>query len=344
MPEPYHNDDIKELVIRVPMKRLSSVQWWKSQKIDVVVLYSWAKPEYILVARAIHKAGIRLVLHLDMGRAYPPLWDKSISSICKRSFVFCRRVAADLARSKHMRYADIITATKIIQEEIRNRRFYGDAVADKFFECPTMIASHFKYEGQVKESTIVTCANWTAGNGVKRPEFLMACVDVLLQREQFAASKIEIYGKPTKQMLAWHEGLSAEERKRVRMYGFINNEDLVDINARAQISLCFSRHESLHIASLEALCSGCSIVVANRERLRIVRSYTENGCGSVTKEDTPESMAEAILDELAEWKAGARNPMDISRYWQNKCSACYVIPRILRAPCKISTESKYNPE
>ncbi|MBR5774692.1 MAG: hypothetical protein IKY42_00320, partial [Bacteroidaceae bacterium] len=65
MPLPYHDSDQREGIIRTEYKNLKSVSWWKSLGIDAVVLYSWGAPKYTLIARAIHKAGIKLVLHLD---------------------------------------------------------------------------------------------------------------------------------------------------------------------------------------------------------------------------------------------------------------------------------------
>ena len=66
MPLPYHDSDMPEHVIRTEYKNLTSVTWWKSLGIDALVLYSWGAPRYLPVARAVHKAGIRLIIHIPI--------------------------------------------------------------------------------------------------------------------------------------------------------------------------------------------------------------------------------------------------------------------------------------
>lgn len=55
MPLPFHEDDIREDIIRVPMEQLKSPDWWRTLKLDGVVLYSWGAPRYTAIARPLRR-------------------------------------------------------------------------------------------------------------------------------------------------------------------------------------------------------------------------------------------------------------------------------------------------
>jgi len=56
------------------MKELRSITWWKEQEFDQVILYSWGATRFTPIARAIKKAGIHLIVHLDMNTVIPSIW------------------------------------------------------------------------------------------------------------------------------------------------------------------------------------------------------------------------------------------------------------------------------
>ena len=64
--------------------------------------------------------------------------------------------------------------------------------------------------------------------------------------------------------------------------------------------------------------------------LRDVVWYTTKDSGTVAKEDTPESLADAILEELRQWEQGHRNPTAIAAAWQPFFLADKVMARIFR--------------
>ncbi|RYD37624.1 MAG: hypothetical protein EOP87_03200, partial [Verrucomicrobiaceae bacterium] len=72
MPGPRQADDDADL-IRTEYENLESAGWWKSQQLEGVVLYAWGSPRYRKVAKAIHDAGIFLVLNQDNGGLISPL-------------------------------------------------------------------------------------------------------------------------------------------------------------------------------------------------------------------------------------------------------------------------------
>lgn len=64
--------------------------------------------------------------------------------------------------------------------------------------------------------------------------------------------------------------------------------------------------------------------------LREVVWHTTGDSGTVAKEDTPESLADAILEELRQWEQGRRNPAAIAAAWQPFFHADKVMERIFR--------------
>lgn len=65
MPLPHHKGDLDLPLIRTEMENLRDSKWWKNLGIDCVVLYSWGAPKYTKIARAIKKAGLELMIHMD---------------------------------------------------------------------------------------------------------------------------------------------------------------------------------------------------------------------------------------------------------------------------------------
>ena len=104
---------------------------------------------------------------------------------------------------------------------------------------------------------------------------------------------------------------------------------LFDVYNSAKVPLCPSLYESSHIVSGEALCCGGSVVSACQPILLLdVVWYTTKDSGTVAREDTPESLADAVLEELRQWEQGHRNPAAFAAHWQPFFHADKVIEQI----------------
>ena len=328
MPLPFHEDDIREDIIRVPMEQLKSPDWWRTLKLDGVVLYSWGAPRYTAIARAIKKASIKLVIHLDGDgdffdelRQAPPTFFRRCRNLVVHSTI-------DFLRGRHLKLADAVTMSPPVAEMLRHRMFYGAAVADLVEVMPCPVSPHFTYDGRAKRRKVVCVGRWGAEDAIKDPELMMQASQLVVQKD--AAVVVEIYGRYGEQVAAWHAALPEEQRARILLKGFTPSIALKDVYCDAMASFCTSKKESTHIASAEALCCGCSVVMPARPALVIPRWYASKDCGTVAKEDTPESLAHAILEELRQWEQGRRNPAAIAAYWQPFFHADKVMERIFR--------------
>lgn len=317
MPLPAHADDLPcPDVVRVSPNRLRSAQWWRSQGLDAVVLYSWGDPRYTLVARAIRRAGIRLIIHFDSsGELHEHLQRSSNRAINQAKDYLINRL-----RALHLGYADYITTPAPCIGSFRNDSAYGERIAARCVEFPTPVNSCFRYDGGSKLPRIICTGSWQLP--VKRAGMLMRTLELLLDRHPGAA--VDICGRVTDEMLNWHTGLAHQDR--VTLHGMCNHEQLAALNNRASIALCTSESEGSHGASAEALCCGCSVVCPPRPLLRVVQWYTQQNSGTVAAQDTPEALCNALVQELEHWQLGTRNAAGIATAWQ----PCFGVESLLK--------------
>ena len=325
MPLPFHEDDIREDIIRVPMEQLKSTEWWRSLHLDGVVLYSWGAPRYLAIARAIKKAGVMLVLHLDTNGDFFLDAAPRRRSLATRLKEAVTHPLIDILRARHLGYADVITCAAPVGEAILHKPFYG-ALKGNFFPFACPVSPTMAYDGRPKEDRIIAIGRWDDVYQ-KRPEMLMGALAVLYERGCTAVT--EIYGNITDDLRAWHATLPLEMQSKVHLAGLVPNDMLYDVYNFAKVLLCPSLYEGSHNVSAEMLCCGGSVVCACQSvLLRDVVWYTTKDSGTVAKEDTPGSLADAVLEELRQWEQGHRNPAAIAAAWQPFFHADKVMTRI----------------
>ena len=309
MPLPAHTDDLAtENLLRVPQKKLSSPGWWRGLGVDGVVLYSWGDPRYLPVARAIRKAGLKLIIHFDSSGELHEHLSRPGSKLINKA----KDILINQLRSKHLGYAHFITTSGPCIEVLSKDSSYGAELAARCKGFPAPVSSCFQYHGAGKQPRIICVGSWHLP--VKRAGMLMRTIDALLQRHSSAL--VDICGPATPALQDWQANLPESARNRVQLHGFCNHDQLSKLYNRASVSLCTSESEGSHGASAEALCCGCSVVCPPRPLLSVVRWYTEKNSGTVSREDTPEALCSALLEELEKWQKGERSAADIAAAWQ----------------------------
>ena len=309
MPLPAHDDDIQTPeLLRVKRSSLISIPWWKAQNLDAVILYSWGDPRYTGIASAIHHAGCKLIIHFDSSGELHEHLQRSGSRLLNKT----KDKLINIIRKIHLGYADIITTSLPCIRNFKNDAAYGSAIADKCREFPTPVERCFRYDGRAKEARIICTGSWR--NPVKRTGVLMSTLHKTLAQHPLAHA--DICGPVTPELQHLHDQLPPGIRQRIHLHGFCRHEELKELYNRASISLCTSESEGSHAASAEALCCGCSIVCPPRPQLNVVRWYTSRCSGTVSAEDTPDSLCQALLSELENWNMGVRNATAISETWQ----------------------------
>lgn len=327
MPLPHHEDDLADApLMRVPMRQLRSAAWWRAQELDGVVLYSWGDPRYTGVAKAIHRAGIRLVIHYDANCELHAHLQRPGGAL-KRLANRVKDILVNRLRAVHLSYADIITTTAPNREAFLRDPAYGERIARKCLVAPCPVSSAFRRTETPKEALFVAVGNWRDVVN-KRPEMLMRTLEEYYSKTE-ASCTTEVYGAATPEMEAWHTALPPQLRERIKLMGVADHETLCRAYNRARAILCTSYAEGTHNASLEALCCGCAVVCPNRPvHLCNIIWYTQNGCGTLANGDTPESLADALQAEYAAWESGQRNPQRMAETWQPQVQPPHTLPRM----------------
>ena len=313
MPLPYYEDDQREYLLRTEFSNLASVEWWQSLGIDAVVLYSWGAPRYRNIARAIRKAGIRLVLHMDSSGDFVGCFREG-TPVWQRAGRWLRAKLEDVFRSMHMRQADVITMCPTAAAAVSHLPFFGKWVEDRCYPMPCPVSPACAYDGQDKEDVVLCVGRWD-DEFQKRPEMLMSTLERYYSAGGTAESRI--FGRITESLRNWYTRLPFAVASKIRLLGYIANHQLWEEYRKARVILCTSRFESSHIVSAEALCCGCSVVTPPRlKQLRDLVWYTGAESGTIAPADTPDALAAALRVELALWETGFRNPDRIALHWQ----------------------------
>ena len=352
MPGPPMDVDQVEDLIRTDYQNLENPEWWRSHGASGVVLYAWGSGKYTKIACAIKQAGLTLVTHMDTAGMLGIFngfgkFTHSLLAICKgescnhlvaySKFVLRLAYTAslgilknDLRRAQHLKQADIIGAiTPIAMQRIQKvcRVYGGEALAKKVRLIPPPSSPYMRYDPSIpKESLVIAVGRWDDAK-IKGTELLQATVMTLLVKS--SSAKVEIYGPIPAAMEHWQENLSDKIRDRVKLMGKVSNDVLAMALQRASISLCTSLREGYHTVSAEALCCGCSIVGPNVEEIPSMKYFTADGSGRMAPRQS-EALATAVLEELAIWHAGKRDPEAISERWTARLHAPNVARSILK--------------
>jgi glycosyltransferase-like protein len=88
------------------------------------------------------------------------------------------------------------------------------------------------------------------------------------------------------------------------------------------------------------LCAGASVVGPRlTPQLNCLQWYVSHDSGTLSPQDSPESLSQALLEEIRAWDSGKRNPEEISRYWGSLLHAENSCKRIIAA-CEAAQSGK----
>ncbi len=348
MPTPAQEGDDPDL-IRTEYANLKDAAWWKSLGIDGVILYAWGVGKYLPIARAIHDAGIFLVVYMDSSGLFFPwqYWlpiaknmytkDVFIHGKIKGSAFFLLRLLkqhtwnlASRGRRKHLDSGDMVAfpIPAALQSVADREWLYGKSIVRKLSLVPNPISSTCRFAGE-KRNIIMAVGRWD-DLLYKRPALLMSTLEQALAHAPHWEA--EIYGNIPDFLREWHGNLPEPLRTRIHLAGYIPNIELQKKQSQARISLCTSLSEGTHLASAEALCAGASVVGPRlTPQLNCLQWYVSHDSGTLSPNDSPESLSGALLEEIRAWDSGKRNPEEISRYWCSLLHAENSCKRIIAA-------------
>lgn len=345
---PARENDFPEM-IRATWEELTSPAWWEALHLDGLVFYTWGDPRYAPMVRAAMSVGIQVAqftdaqgimspladwsAHLRTENAYywhEPRWKRTLRWLCKIPYSHTLRlITRDLAFVRTMCLSErFFCATPNAQRRFRKlaRRLGANQAVGRIHFVPLPVNFHFVYNSNiVKMNEVVAVGRWDSDQ--KRTPLLIETITIFLNLRKDVIFRI--FGAATPELSIWHENLPVIHKNRVVLEGRVSNDLLAIPFQSAKVMLVSSAYESFHISSAEAICCGASIVACRSPFLDSLEWQTSRNSGRLADRASGESLARALLDELASWDHGERDPVAISKAWTRELHPDRVAARIL---------------
>lgn len=330
MPGPIRPSD-EPGVVRCKGEELVSKSWWRRLGVEVVVLYAWGDPRYRPVAEAIRAAGIVLVQSLDTAGLYTPWGDFREWSRCLLGMVAAefrpRHVAKALRdffpavyEKKRLSMIDCSDRVAVVSPPAaRSVAAYTTAlghprIASKILVVPHPVASAMKPSANQKLPKVLVVGRWTSEDRAQKdPVLTMTVLGKFL--EACPEWSAEVVGRGSTALKSLAGDWKNEAASRLTLTEAVPRSQLIERYQQSRILLCCSRHESFHISSAEALCCGCSIVVAVHPLLASTGWFTTMDSGTLAPTRSASALVEALASEVEAWHQGRRVPLQISSEW-----------------------------
>jgi len=336
-------------LIRTDYGNLESADWWRSLRLDGVVLYAWGRPRFRKVAAAIRAAGIILVLNQDNGGLASPLagwrdwleeqWNLTgmgggVAAWMRFLLLVARGLSAGLVvtdplRAAHLKEGHVIACVspKAAEHYRKLCHIYGGAdLARRVAVIPHAVEPRFRYDGEPKRRQVVCVGRWR-DVVQKRPRLLMDVIGGLLAADRGVG--VVIAGEVTPALELWHNSLDGARRDRVWLAGRVGRDVLAGIMRESQVFYSPSAFESFGIAAAEALCSGCSVVAGRSVSMAGFEWFIAENSGTLAAADDAAGHLQAVADELDLWEAGLRTPGAIAEVWNARLHAARVATLVI---------------
>lgn len=338
-------------LLRASPQDLANPEWWRNLNIELVLLYAWGDPRHHPIAKAIRNAGIFLVQNLDSaGIDSPyadfPRWARSLARMAggpqpllakARLIARCIRdflpAIYERKRLAMMDESDLVaTVSPPAGDSIKSyaRALGRPSVAAKVITVPHPVSPQFTYSGQPKQNRVLCVGRWLPGDHhQKDPETLIRVALAFLRA--YEDWTFEIIGRGAGALAQGIQGKPEPLRNRLILTEQLDRNELCEHYLISRILICPSRFESFHISSAEALCCGCSVVVADHPLLASTAWFTTRDSGTLARSRTVASLTEALLQEVVAWKEGHRDEGHISAEWIETLHANQVASGIITA-------------
>jgi len=336
-------------VVRCKLEDLTSPSWWRELGVELVVLYAWCDPRNLDVAEAIRKAGIFLVQSLDSSGIHTPYggrhqWWQCLRvmldaplSFGARACLLARAVrdlVPTLYESRRLKMMDCCDRLAVVSEPAAEAiAAYSTAlghpqIAGKLVVVPHPISELMTPAKESKMRKVLVVGRWLAEDKVQKdPELTMAVLDRFLH--QYGDWIAEVVGRGSSGLEVLTGKWSPECRARLTLTEAVPRDQLVIRYQQSRILLCCSRFESFHISSAEALCCGCSIVVADHPLLASTGWFTTRNSGTKAHQRSLHALQDALVSDASAWENNQRDPQQIAHHWARILHAKMVAEKLL---------------
>lgn len=322
-------------MIRGTIEQMNNPAWWGALNLDGLIIYTWGQPKYRSVVEAAMAAGVKvaqvtdtqgltspvadLLGHLRAEQAHywqEPAFKRLFRTIIKLP-VSCtiRLLRRDRAHARMVATSDYFfapTPRAALRFQTLVRRLVSKQAAAKVLCVPIPVNFHFIHDpGVAKKEEVVAVGRWDSLQ--KRTPLLATTISQALKLRQ--STRYRIFGKITPYLEAWHQELPPEYRQRVVLEGLVPNAELTTAYQQARVMLVSAAYEGCHVSSAEALCCGASVVACRSPFLGALEWHISKNSGRLSDKANPQALAQTLVEELAAWDRGERNPQAISEAW-----------------------------
>ena len=330
--EPCIHEDMP--LITGTLGQMQDAAWWKQWQVGVLLLCTWALPQFEPIAKAVKDAGIKLFLIMDSDGFVSPHVSPWISfqhkcvremddhkSWFPRGRALIKAVVSSFKLRhkktiRHLEHADLVVLPSPLAKQ-RYRRFLlamgRPDLAARLKYVPYAVTSDMVYDGRIaKRPLIIAVGRWHTEQ--KNAPLLARVVQRVLQEQP--EYSVRILGDDGELVRNFLLPRNNEYAARVEILGNLEHKKLPPLYQESQIILCTSYMESFHIAAAEALCCGCSVVANGR--ISSMPYFVQFGSGAISCDLSLSGFTDALFAEIDCWKTGDRDPLQISKTWTAK--------------------------
>jgi glycosyltransferase involved in cell wall biosynthesis len=320
-------------VLRGRFQDFCNPAWWRSMRLDGLILYSWGAPKYNAVAKAIHEAGIPTVIYMDtcglvsrLGNcrawwqfAWRPAWASGGNLLLKlmslaKFLVDSLFLVTARRRISHLDCSHAVTLPTrqgVIWMKRELSCLGRPDLANKIFYSPHPQNSLFRYDHAPKENIVICVARFLPEDWPqKRPALLIKSLNEFMERKlQWQAL---VVGRGATQLT---HSLGIHSHPSIFFEENLAHKDLVFLYQKAKIGFWTSLLEGQQGAAAQALCCGCSVVAPSSPLNSCFADYVCQSSGRLALDSSVCSLADALYLESEDWANGHRLPDKISLYW-----------------------------
>jgi glycosyltransferase involved in cell wall biosynthesis len=322
-------------VVRCTFQELENESWWRSLGVEMVVLYAWGDPRYRRIAESIRAAGILLVQSLDTAGLHTPWgnfgeWSRCLLGIMASEINPGRitRLAAKALRDflpalyekKRLSMIDCSDSVALVSPPAaRSVSAYASSLGyphihSKILVAPHPVAPNMKPSDEAQLPKVLVVGRWMPEDRAQKdPALTMAVLGKFL--EICPEWTAEVVGRGSTTLVAFTGNWSRKTSQRLTLTEAVPRTELIRRYQQSRILLCASRYESYHISSAEAVCCGCSVVVAHHPLLASTGWFTTRHSGALASTRTAHALVKALREEALAWEDGRRDAARIGREW-----------------------------
>lgn len=323
--------------------------YWKSTKADFCLLYAGFAIRFEPVAKAIRDAGIRIVLIQDsaFGLFHPFQYFSTL--VCKQYYCYRNSLSPVRAFAKtwmKLLFNSFFPHTKRLKEFLSH--FDGLAASNELAQENTQtwlrknglsrLADHIllmplcvrdslaitKNAPPKKKQILAIALNWTLP--VKGGRLLVDTLSAFLSGNPDYSAVI--IGTASDRIAERIQRKAPSAGKRVSFLPRVDSTTIYPYYAESEILFVPSGSEGGPTVAYEALCCGCSVVVA--PPLIQWKTLQESQCGRIAVRRTAKACCAALKQEARDWANGERNAERISAIWSEKCHVSKIFDKLLR--------------